>query len=102
MHPFNRSTATLAAATLLVAGALTEAGPAQAQVSARSGVAGGLVSPLTVGVRGNGTAFISENFAGMLAKQRPGGKPHVVYQAPKGVEVGGVTAGARTVTFTLT
>jgi len=107
MHPFNRSTparatTVLAAATLLVAGGLAEAGAAQARVAPRTVVAGGLVSPLTAGVRANGTAYISENFAGLLAKQRPGHKPRVVYHAPKGVEVGGVTAGARTVTFTLT
>ena len=51
MHPFSRSTTAVAAVTLLVVGGLAEAGTAQARVAARTVVTGGLVSPLTVGVR---------------------------------------------------
>ena len=102
MHPFTRSTGALVAAAVLVTGTLAESGVAQAQVTPRAVVAGGLVSPLTAGVRPNGTAYVSENFAGILAKIRPGHKPKAVFHAKKGVEVGGVTADASKVTFTLT
>jgi hypothetical protein len=102
MHAFYRSTTAVAAATLLVAGGLAEASTAQARVAPRHVVTGGLVSPLTAGIRSNGTAFISENFAGALVRKSPGGKTKVVYQAGKGTEVGGVTADPGSVTFTLT
>ena len=106
MHPVNRSTVrtagALATVAVVAAATLGQAGTAGAQVPARSVVASGLVTPLTAGIQSNGTAFVSENFAGLLVKIRPGHAPKPVFRAKKGVEVGGVTADPGQVTFTLT
>ena len=51
-----------------------------------------LLSPLSLAVSRDGTAYVSQNFAGMLMKIPPGGKPEVVYAAPKkNTEVGAVS-----------
>lgn len=65
-------------------------------------IAKNLVSPLSVAVRPNGTAWFSQNFAGQLVRARPGRKPRVVFQARRGVEVGAVSVKRGTVTFATT
>nr|WP_246298677.1 ScyD/ScyE family protein [Nocardioides panaciterrulae] len=87
---------------MAAAGVGATTGSASGEVAARGVLARGLVSPLTAGVADNGTAYVSENFAGLLVKIRPGHKPRPVFQAKKGVEVGGVTVDPGTVTFSLT
>ena len=55
-------------------------------------IAKGLLSPLSLAVSRDGTAYVAQNFAGMLMKVPPGGKPEVVYAAEKkGTEVGAVS-----------
>ena len=93
------ATATLAATLLVVPP--TAAAPDSG--SAARPLARGLLTPLSFAVRGNGTAFISQNFAGLLMKQRPGRKAKVVFSAPrKNTEVGAVSLDHGVVTFATT
>ena len=50
-----------------------------------------LVSPLSAAVADDGTAYVTQNFAGLLSEVRPGKKPKVVYASEGGNEVGGVS-----------
>jgi hypothetical protein len=83
------------ALAVLAAGALSA--PAQAVEPDRLApepqtIAQGLLSPLSLAVSRDGTAYVAQNFAGMLMKVPPGGKPEVVYAAKKkGTEVGAVS-----------
>ena len=61
-----------------------------------------LVSPLSMVVAGDGTAYVAQNFAGLLTRVAPGGKPEVVYAAPKGTEVGALSEHRGTVRFATT
>lgn len=61
-----------------------------------------LISPLSLAVGDDGTAYVTQNFAGMLAKVRPGKSPKVLYQSKNGNEVGGVSVRNGTVVFTET
>jgi hypothetical protein len=58
-----------------------------------------LFSPLSLAVDAEGTRYFSQNFAGLLMRQTPGGKPEVVYQAKKGAEVGAISVDGSVVTF---
>lgn len=101
MHRTTRLTAACAALGLAAAGAAVGTSGASAAVAPRTVVASGLVSPLTAAISSTGAAYVSENFAGILAKVRPGHKPKTLLQAPKGVEVGAVSVRKGVVTFSL-
>ncbi|MBF4770418.1 ScyD/ScyE family protein [Nocardioides agariphilus] len=62
-----------------------------------------LPGPLSTAVAGDGTAYVTANFAGMLWKVPDGGAPELLYQASeKGAEVGGVSVQGAKVVFTYT
>lgn len=65
-------------------------------------VAKKLVSPLSMVVAGNGTAYVAQNFAGLLTAVAPGAKPEVVFAAGKGVELGALSEAGGTVRFATT
>ncbi|MCP3421562.1 ScyD/ScyE family protein [Nocardioides pinisoli] len=65
-------------------------------------VAKKLVSPLSMVVAGDGTAYVAQNFAGLLTAVAPGAKPEVVFAAKKGTEVGAVSEAGGTVRFATT
>jgi hypothetical protein len=65
-------------------------------------LAHGLISPLSLAVDDGGTTYVTQNFAGTLAKVRPGRTPKVLYQSKNGNEVGGVSVRNGTVVFTET
>jgi hypothetical protein len=60
---------------------------------------GGLIGPLSVAVDGDGTIYVSQNFAGELTKLSPGGDPHTIFTAANGGEVGAVSVLDNVVTF---
>lgn len=95
--------ATAAGAVVLLAGSLL-AGPAAgaAQAPEPTTVAKKLVSPLSMVVAGDGTAYVAQNFAGLLTAVSPGARPEVVFAAPKGTEVGAVSEKGGTVHFATT
>lgn len=79
------------------------AGVPQAEAAGRQRtLATGLLSPLSLAVGGDGTTYVTENFAGILAKVRPGRSPKVLYQSKGGNEVGGVSVRHGRVVFTET
>src|SRR6478735_6816903 len=61
-----------------------------------------LVSPLSAAIDDDGTAYVTQNFAGLLTKIRPGKKPKVVYASKNGHEVGGVSVFHGKLVFTET
>lgn len=65
-------------------------------------VAKKLVSPLSMVVAANGTAYVSQNFAGLLTAIEPGGRPQVVHAAKKGTEVGALATSGNSVVFATT
>ena len=83
-HGLLATSCTLAvvAAGALVAPALASAGDDADRAAPKpQTIAKGLLSPLSLAVSRDGTAYVSQNFAGMLMKIPPGGKPEVVYAA---------------------
>ncbi len=92
-----------AGAVALLTGSLL-AGPTAgaAQAPEPTTVAKKLVSPLSMVVAGDGTAYVAQNFAGLLTAVEPGGKPEVVFAAPKGTEVGALSEKGGTVHFATT
>lgn len=94
----SRITLSAAAATLALAGSCLAAGSASADVAdpglraapART-LASGLLSPLSVAVGDDGTRYFSQNFAGLLQRQRPGRPAKTIYSKPGGWEVGAVS-----------
>jgi hypothetical protein len=58
-----------------------------------------LVSPLSLAVASNGAAYVTENFAGVLAKVRPGKAPKQLYASSGGNEVGAVSVSHGNVVF---
>ena len=64
-------------------------------------VVGGLVTPLSVAVDGDGTVYAAQNFAGLLTKAVPGAEPEVIH-AVEGYEVGAVSVADGLVTFATT
>ena len=89
-----------AAALTLVAG-MAGVPHADAATPQRT-LAKGLVSPLSLAVGADGTAYVTQNFAGTLAKVRPGRSPKVLYKSKGGNEVGGVSVRNGRVVFTET
>ncbi len=69
--------------------------PAVADQAAKPKVetlAKGLVGPLSMAVAKDGTVYVAQNFAGLLTKVAPGGRPEVIWAAKKkGTEVGSVS-----------
>ena len=63
-------------------------------------LAKGLVSPLSAAVDDDGTAYVTQNFAGLLSKVRPGKLPKTVYASKNGNEVGGVSVFHGKIVFT--
>lgn len=64
-------------------------------------LARGLVSPLSLAVAGDGTRYFSENFAGKLRAQEPGGRVTTLFRAKGGAEVGAVSVSGSVVTFAI-
>ncbi|WP_139306551.1 ScyD/ScyE family protein [Nocardioides exalbidus] len=93
-----------AGAAVLLAGSLLGAPTAGAAPAPEpTTVAKKLVSPLSMVVAGDGTAYVSQNFAGLLTAVPPGGKPKVVFAAPrKGTEVGALSESGGVVHFATT
>ncbi|WP_426243260.1 ScyD/ScyE family protein [Nocardioides sp. LHG3406-4] len=95
------------ALVVLAAGAAAPASAEQKadQVQAKQKVeslARGLVSPLSLAVSGNGTVYVAQNFAGLLTRIAPGGRPTVIHAARKGTEVGAVSERRGTLRFATT
>jgi hypothetical protein len=65
-------------------------------------LASGLLSPLRAAVSANGTAYVSENFAGKIDRINRHGRTTTVYTDPNGYEVGGLSLAGRNVVFTVT
>jgi len=66
-------------------------------------IASDLVSPLSAAVAEDGTAYVAQNFAGLLMEVPVGGDPAVAYAAPKqGTEVGAVSVAGDVVSFATT
>jgi hypothetical protein len=94
-----RTLAALAVSAVAV-GALA-AVPAQAAAPTSKTLARHLVGPLSLAVDG-GDVYVTQNFAGVLNKLRPGKSPKAVYASEGGNEVGGVSVRRGTVVFTET
>ncbi len=95
--------ATAVGAVVLLTGSLMGSPAASAsQAPEPTTVAKKLVTPLSMVVAGNGTAYVSQNFAGLLTAVPPGGKPRVVYAAKKGTEVGALSASRGKIHFATT
>lgn len=60
-----------------------------------------LVGPLSLAVEGR-DVYVTQNFAGVLNKLRPGGAPRTLYASSDGNEVGGVSVRKGRVVFTET
>jgi hypothetical protein len=99
-----RITRTVAAsATLVLAATGAVLAPAsQAAAPQPDTLAKGLVGPLSAAVDDDGTAYVTQNFAGLLSKVRPGKKPKTVYASKNGNEVGGVSVFHGKLVFTET
>ena len=65
-------------------------------------IATDLVTPLSAAVAEDGTAYVSQNFAGRLMEVPPGGNPSVIHSARRGTEVGAVSVRGGVVTFATT
>ncbi len=92
-----------AAVAALLAGGLFAPAPAGAVLAPEpTTIAKKLVSPLSMAVAGDGTAYVSQNFAGLLTAVRPGAKPQVVFAAPKRTELGAVSVAGGVVRFATT
>lgn len=86
----NRTVAAMATITLLATTmALMPAGEAAAPKP--KPLAKNLVAPLSAAVDDDGTAYVTQNFAGLLSKARPGKKAKTIYASKNGNEVGGVS-----------
>jgi hypothetical protein len=86
-----RAVATLSALALS-AGALAAAGPAGAAPDTKRPITRGLITPLSADVADDGTVYVTQNFAGMLTRKRPGHKPRTIFTASvPGTEVGAVS-----------
>jgi hypothetical protein len=102
-----RSKLSISLATLALVG--TGVGAVTSQASADSAtkpstqtLASGLLSPLSLAVGKDGTTYFSQNFAGLLMKQKPGQKkPSVIYANKDGFEVGAVSEHRGSLRFAL-
>lgn len=95
-------TLVLAASTLVAAPALAAPGESSRPSGGfhRITVDNGLIGPLSIAVRQNGTVFTSQNFAGVITKVRPGRAPKDIY-AERG-EVGALSVRQGVLTFAVT
>lgn len=91
-----------AGAVALLTGSLLASPSGAAVAPEPTTVAKKLVSPLSMVVAGDGTTYVSQNFAGLLTAIEPGGKPQVVFAAPKGTEVGALSEKGGAVHFATT
>lgn len=92
-----------AAATFAVAATTAVAVPAgQAAAPKPDTLAKGLIAPLSAAVDDDGTAYVTQNFAGLLSRIRQGKKPKTVYASKNGNEVGGVSVFHGKLVFTET
>jgi hypothetical protein len=89
--------APLAALSVALLGSML-ASPADAGVVTDE-VVSGLVGPLSVAVDGDGTIYVSQNFAGVLTKAVPGNDPVTIFHTTDGSEVGAVSVEDGVVTF---
>lgn len=93
------------ATSVVVLGSLAIAQPASATHTPDSGhyrtLAGQLVGPLSMAVDGR-NVYVTQNFAGILNKLRPGKPPATLYASSGGNEVGGVSARHGNIVFTET
>ncbi|CAN5217207.1 ScyD/ScyE family protein [soil metagenome] len=84
--PLLIGSATLVAASTLTAGAASASTtPGTPRV-----LTGGLISPLSIDVRGNGTVYVAQNFAGLLTKVKKNGTSKVI-ASTEGDELGAVS-----------
>ena len=93
--------APLTALSVALVGAVF-ASPADAGLTGGTEVASGLVTPLSVAVDGDGTIYVSQNFAGVLTKVPTVGEPSTVFSASPGTEVGAVSVVDGFLTFATT
>ncbi|MDF1603906.1 ScyD/ScyE family protein [Nocardioides sp. YIM 152315] len=92
-----------ATATLALAATTAVLVPAsQAAAPKPKTLAKNLVAPLSVAIDDDGTAYVTQNFAGTLSRVAPGKKPKTVYASKGGNEVGGVSVFHGKVVFTET
>ncbi|MFC7495106.1 MULTISPECIES: ScyD/ScyE family protein [unclassified Nocardioides] len=92
-----------ASATLALAATTAVLMPAsQAAAPKPTTLAKKLVAPLSAAVDDDGTAYVTQNFAGMLTRVAPGEKPETVYASKGGNEVGGVSVFHGKLVFTET
>jgi hypothetical protein len=92
-----------AGAVVLLTGSLLGSPTASASTAPEpTTVAKKLVSPLSMVVAGDGTAYVAQNFAGLLTAVSPGAKPEVVYAAKKGTELGALSEAGGTIRFATT
>jgi len=97
MSRSSKLTSSLATLALVGAGVgAVTSGQAQAQSAEAAKptvqtLAKGLISPLSLAVSQDGTRYFSQNFVGLLTRQKPGQKPQVIYSNKEGFEVGAVS-----------
>ncbi len=102
-----RSKLTISIATLALVGAGFGAVTSQANADSAAKpstqtLAKDLLSPLSLAVSRNGTTYFSQNFAGLLMRQKPGQKkPSVIYANKDGFEVGAVSEDRGSLRFAL-
>jgi len=92
------ATAAVAVTTLGLAPA-AQAAPSFLSFVSVTDRATGLVSPLSFAVDARGTAFVAQNFAGLLSRVAPDGSTSVAAAAP-GSEIGSVSVRGSTVYYT--
>ena len=91
-----------AAAVALAATSVGALTTAQAAAPQAKPLAKHLVSPLTAAIDDDGTAYVTQNFAGLLSKIRPHKSPKTLYASKGGNEVGGVSVFHGRLVFTET
>jgi hypothetical protein len=91
-----------AAVSALALGAGVLATGPGASAAVADTVTDGLITPLSVAVRHDGTVFVSQNFAGMLTRVAPGGATSNIFTHPRGAEVGAVSVKGGVVTYAIT
>ena len=97
--------ASSSALVMIAAGAAAISPAAADQAAAKPKVetlAKGLVGPLSLAVSRDGTVYVAQNFAGLLMKMAPGGRPEVMWAGKKGTEVGAVSERRGSVRFATT
>lgn len=93
-----RSRLLAALAATAVAGSLATIPVAEAAAPTPKTLVRQLLSPLSLAVDGK-DVYVSQNFAGVLNKLRPGKDPKVLYASQNGNEVGGVSVRKGSIVF---